>query len=181
MTKIKIDKILGSRRLSNYWWATIILLGGLGFILIGLSTYFKIQLIPFTNSSDLLFLPQGVIMTFYGTTAILISIFLWFTIIWNIGGGYNEFNKEEGIIKIFRLGFPGKNRKLELVYKIADVRSIKIEIQEGLNPKRQIYLKTIDKREIPLMRVGQPLILSEIEEQATSLAKFLDISVEGAE
>nr|YP_010986209.1 photosystem I assembly protein Ycf4 [Polyopes affinis]WOL37127.1 photosystem I assembly protein Ycf4 [Polyopes affinis] len=180
-TNIRIDKILGSRRLSNYWWATTISIGGLGFFLVGLSSYFKIELLPFAKPYELLFIPQGIIMTFYGTIAILVSIFLWLTIIWNVGGGYNEFNNDKGIITIFRLGFPGRNRILKLNYHIGDIQSIKVNIQEGLNPKREIYLKIKDKREIPLTRVGQPLLLSEIEEQATSLAQFLGVVLEGIE
>nr|QVY57961.1 hypothetical protein [Betaphycus gelatinus] len=179
MSQIKIDKILGSRRLSNYWWATLVLCGGLSFFLVGLSSYFKMELLPFIKSSELLFIPQGIIMTFYGTIAILISIFLWLTIIWDIGGGYNEFNNDEGIITIFRLGFPGKNRVLKLNYKIRDIHAIKVNIQEGLNPKREIYLKTKDDREIPITHIGEPMLLNEIEEKATSLAKFLGVVLEG--
>nr|YP_010196955.1 photosystem I assembly protein ycf4 [Crassiphycus corneus]UAD84759.1 photosystem I assembly protein ycf4 [Crassiphycus corneus] len=179
MSQIKIDKILGSRRISNYCWATIIFIGGLSFFLVGLSSYFKIELLPFTKSTDLLFLPQGIIMTFYGTTAILISLFLWLTIIWNVGSGYNEFNRDRGLITIFRLGFPGKNRVLQLEYQINEIYSIKVSIQEGLTPKREIYLKTKDNREIPLTQVGQPMLLSEIEERAASLAKFLGVVLEG--
>nr|YP_009745203.1 photosystem I assembly protein ycf4 [Halymenia maculata]QIG87213.1 photosystem I assembly protein ycf4 [Halymenia maculata] len=181
MSDIRIDKILGSRRFSNYWWATTILFGGLGFFLVGLSSYLKIELLPLAKSYELLFLPQGIIMTFYGTIAILLSVFLWLTILWNVGGGYNEFNNEKGVITIFRLGFPGKNRVLKLNYNISDIQSIKVNLQEGLNPKREIYLKTKDKREIPITRVGQPLLLSEIEEEATSLAQFLGVVLEGIE
>ena len=181
MSNIRTDKILGSRRISNYWWATVIFLGGLGFFLAGLSSYLKIDLLPFASSTSLLFIPQGIIMTFYGTIAILVSIFLWFTILWNVGAGYNEFNNEKGLITIFRLGFPGKNRMLKLEYQIQEIQAIKISIQDGLTPKREIYLKTKDKREIPLTRVGQPMLLSEIEDQATSLAKFLGVILEGVE
>nr|YP_009565033.1 photosystem I assembly protein Ycf4 [Gelidium galapagense]QBA96384.1 photosystem I assembly protein Ycf4 [Gelidium galapagense] len=179
MSNIKTDKILGSRRISNYWWATVILLGGLGFFLAGLSSYLKIELLPFTTSMNLLFIPQGIIMTFYGTIAILISLFLWFTIVWNVGSGYNEFNNEKGLITIFRLGFPGRNRVLRLHYNIEEIQSVRVIIQDGLTPRREIYLKTKDQREIPLTRVGQPLLLSEIEDQATSLAKFLGVVLEG--
>jgi uncharacterized membrane protein len=31
--------VLGSRRFSNYWWATIVSLGATGFFLAGLSSY----------------------------------------------------------------------------------------------------------------------------------------------
>ena len=181
MSNIKIDTVIGSRRFSNYWWATSILIGGLGFFAVGLSSYFKIKILPFTNTSELMFLPQGAVMTFYGTIAIIISIFIWLTIIWNVGGGYNKFDNDKGAITIFRFGFPGKNRYLELVYNINDIKAVKVNIQEGLTPKREIYLKIKDEREIPLTRVGQPLMISEIEEEATELSRFLGVVLEGIE
>lgn len=179
MSNIRKDKILGSRRISNYWWATLILLGGLGFFLVGLSSYLHIQLLSFIESSEILFLPQGITMIFYGTIAIFISLFLWLTIFWDIGGGYNEFNNDKGLITIFRLGFPGRNRVIKIIYNIHEIKAIKVNIIEGLNPKREIFLKTKDKREIPLTRIGQPLRLSEIEREATSLAQFLGVILEG--
>nr|QCI05794.1 photosystem I assembly protein Ycf4 [Dasysiphonia japonica] len=179
MSNIRMDKILGSRRFSNYWWASIVLMGGLGFFIIGLSSYFQQSLIPFFNTNNIHFLPQGVMMTFYGTIGIFISIFLWYTIILNIGSGYNEFDNNKGIITIFRLGFPGKNRILKLQYNIKDIASIKVFIEEGLSPKREIYLKMKDKREIPLTKVEKLLNLSEIEQQAINIAKFLGVKVEG--
>lgn len=179
MSNIKIDKIVGSRRFSNYWWATVILIGGLGFFLVGISSYLEKQLTPFLNFNNLTFLPQGVIMTFYGIAGIIVSIFLWLTIIWNVGSGYNEFNNDSRLITIFRLGFPGRNRILKLKYSIDDIKSIKISINDGLTPKREIYLKMKDLREIPLTSVGQPLLLSEIEDKASSLAKFLGVVLEG--
>lgn len=181
MTKIKRDTIVGSRRFSNYWWSSIILLGGLGFFIVGLSSYFNIEIMPFSQSANLLFLPQGIIMLFYGTVGIIVSLFLWYTIFLNIGSGYNEFNNDQGIITIFRLGFPGKNRILKLKYNIQEIQSIKIKIDEGLSPKREICLKTKDKREIPLTKVGQPMGINEIETEASDLANFLGIVLEGLE
>lgn len=179
MMNKKTDVILGSRRFSNYWWATVILLGGLSFLEVGFFSYGNIETPLFIGSSEVLFIPQGATMVFYGTLAISLSIFLWLTIIWNVGSGYNEFDNDNGFITIFRQGFPGKNRSLLLQYRIQDVRSIKINIQDGLNPKREICLRTKDSREIPLTNVSKPLLLSEIEAQAVELAKFLDVFVEG--
>nr|YP_009391221.1 photosystem I assembly protein [Dipterocladia arabiensis]ARW59365.1 photosystem I assembly protein [Dipterocladia arabiensis] len=179
MSKIKIENILGSRRLSNYWWASIILIGGLGFFFVGLSSYFEKQLIPLININNIIFLPQGIMMIFYGTMGIFISFFLWYTIILNVGGGYNKFDHEKGIITIFRLGFPGKNRILKLEYSMKEIAAIKVFIDEGLSPKREIYLKMKDKREIPLTKVGALLTLSEVEKQAVNIASFLGVGVEG--
>lgn len=178
---VKIEKILGSRRFSNYLWASVILGGGISFFIVGLSSYLNKELLPFTKSLNIAFIPQGIVMIFYGTIGILLSIFLWLTIIWDVGSGYNKFDNNKGIVTIFRLGFPGKNRFLCLEYNIEDIKAIRIYIQDGLVPKREIYLKIKDKREIPLTRVGQPLLLSEIEEKATELAKFLGVVLEGLE
>nr|YP_009944573.1 photosystem I assembly protein [Osmundea sinicola]QFR99867.1 photosystem I assembly protein [Osmundea sinicola] len=179
MNTIKIDKILGSRRASNYWWATIILLGSIGFFLVGISSYIKLNIITFNSNNSFLFIPQGVVMTFYGMTGILISTFIWYTIVLDVGSGYNEFNNRTGTITIFRLGFPGKNRVLKLQYKIQEISSIKINIQDGVSPKREIYLKTKDNREIPLTKVGSPINLSAIEEQAKDISNFLNVKLEG--
>nr|YP_009297211.1 photosystem I assembly protein Ycf4 [Porphyridium sordidum]AOM66554.1 photosystem I assembly protein Ycf4 [Porphyridium sordidum] len=174
-----IYPIIGSRRFSNYWWAMTISIGGIGFLLAGLSSYFQYDLLPFTSAKDLVFIPQGVVMTFYGTVAILISIFLWLTILWDVGSGHNEFDKNRGIIEILRQGFPGKNRTIKLTYSINDIKSIKVQINEGINPKREIYLLTKDKRYIPLTRIGQPMALNELEKQASEIASFLGVNLEG--
>ena len=181
MTKIRKDIIIGSRRFSNYWWATIILVGGLGFFLTGISSYLSKQIWPLNNSLELSFLPQGLVMVFYGTIAIIISIFIWYTIFLNVGSGYNEFDNKTKKITIFRLGFPGKNRILKLEYNLDNIQSIKIKIDQGISQKREIYLKTKDKRQIPLNKIDQPLSIKEIEQQASNLAKFLNVVLEGIE
>jgi len=44
---IRQDSIIGSRRFSNYFWGGFLALGGISFLLAGLSSYFKINLLPF--------------------------------------------------------------------------------------------------------------------------------------
>ncbi len=173
------QQILGSRRFSNYWWATIVSLGGTGFFLAGLSSYLKVNLLPVGDATQLIFIPQGVAMGFYGVAGLLLALYLWLVILWDVGGGYNELNKETGMVKIFRWGFPGKNRGIEFGCRTKDVQSIRVEIKEGLNPRRILYLRTKDRREVPLTRVGQPLSLSELENQGAELARFLGVPLEG--
>ena len=117
-------------------------------------------------------------MCFYGILGLIFSLYLWLTIFWSVGGGFNEFNKQEGIVRIFRWGFPGKNRKIDLCYPLKDVEAIRLELKEGLNPRRTIYIRIKGKRDIPLTRIGQPMTLEEIEKQAAELAKFLQVSLE---
>ena len=45
--EIRQDQIVGSRRFSNYFWAISLLFGGIGFLLAGLSSYFKINFLIF--------------------------------------------------------------------------------------------------------------------------------------
>ena len=176
--EIRQDKIIGSRRFSNYFWSVFLFIGGLGFLLAGLSSYFKINLLPFANPTELVFIPQGLVMMFYGTLSLSLSIYLIATIIWDVGGGYNEYNKIENLVKIVRKGFPGQNREILLTYPLSSVKSIGIKISEGLNPQRSIYLCLKDERKIPLTPVQQPESISNLEKQAADLAKFLDLKLE---
>jgi phage shock protein PspC (stress-responsive transcriptional regulator) len=176
--EIRQDKIVGSRRFRNYFWSFFLFLGGIGFLLAGLSSYFKINFLPFANPTELVFIPQGLIMMFYGTLSFGISIYIILTIFLDIGSGYNEYNKIENLVKIVRKGFPGKNREILLTYSLSNVRAIGIKITEGLNPTRSIYLCLKDERKIPLTAVQEPTSISILEEEAASLAKFLDLKLE---
>ena len=176
--EIRQDIIIGSRRFSNYFWTIFLLLGGLGFLLAGISSYFNKNFLPFSNPSELVFIPQGLVMMFYGTLSLGISTYICFTIVLDIGGGYNEYNKFENLVKIVRKGFPGKNRQVLLTYPLTNIRSIGIKITEGLNPTRSIYLCLKDERKIPLTPVQEPTSISNLEEEAASLAKFLDLKLE---
>lgn len=175
---IRQDKIVGSRRFSNYFWTFFLFIGGFGFLLAGLSSYLKINLLPLANPTELVFIPQGIIMIFYGTLSISLSAYILLTVIWDIGSGYNEYNKSENLVKIVRRGFPGKNREILLTYSLNNIQAVGIKISEGLNPKRIVYLCLKDDRKIPLTPVQQPNSISNLEEQAADLAKFLDLKLE---
>ena len=176
--QIRQDNITGSRRFSNYFWGSFLAIGGLSFLLAGLSSYFKINFLPVANTTELVFIPQGLVMMFYGTLSLSFSIYICATIFWDIGSGYNEYNKLENLVKIVRKGFPGKNREILLTYSLSNVRAIGIKITEGLNPTRSIYLCLKDERKIPLTAVQEPTSISILEEEAASLAKFLDLKLE---
>ena len=67
-------------------------------------------------------------------------IYIYLTIFWDVESGYNEYDKENQLVRIVRLGFPGKKHKILLVYQFKNLKSIKLTIQDGINPKRIIYL-----------------------------------------
>ena len=174
---IRRYRVIGSRRASNYIWAFLLFIGSSSFLITGILSYLNFPLSFFLRTQNIVFFPQGLVMCFYGTLGLIFSIYLWLTILWNIGGGYNEFNKKINKIHIFRWGFPGKNRRISLIYSMDEIESIKIQLQQGFNTKQTIYLKIQGKQEIPLTRIGQPLTLESIEKQAAELARFLQISI----
>lgn len=168
--------IVGERRFSNYFYSALVFFGSCGFLFTGISSYLS----TFSAStSAVAFFPQGLLMCFYGSLGLLLSVYWLFLIFWNVGGGFNEFNKKDGMIRIFRWGYPGKNRRIDFSYSLKDVEAIKVEFKQGFDPQRTIFLRLKGKREIPLTGVGQPLTLKDLEKQASELANFLQVSLEG--
>ncbi|MFB6276802.1 MAG: photosystem I assembly protein Ycf4 [Halothece sp.] len=178
-SQVLTQNIIGARRPSNYFWAIIAMMGGVGFLLAGLSSYFQVNLLMVSDPTNLQFIPQGIALTFYGVAGSLVSLYLWLVILWDVGGGYNEFNKNTNTVKIFRWGYPGKNRRIEVENSLDDIEAVRAEIKEGLNPKRALYLRVKGRKNIPLTRVGEPLGLSELENRGAELARFLGVPLEG--
>ena len=172
------EKITGARNLNSYIISIILFLAGIGFFLAGLSSYLNTNILFITTTQDIVFIPQGITMLFYGTGAIGISIYLFFTILWDIGSGYNEFSKNENIVRITRFGFPGKNRTIFLSYELKNVKNLKFLLKQGLNPRCNILLVLKDKREIPLFPAQFLLNPGQIEKKAIQLSQFLDVPLE---
>lgn len=169
--------VIGARRLSNYCWAGVVGVGGGGFLLTGLASYNPSKFLPWIHPDSILFFPQGLVMTFYGLVGCIFSLYLWLTIFWSVGSGFNEFDQTNKTIRIFRWGFPGKNRRIDLRYTFQEVQGLCVVLRRGFNPQRTILLQLRGGREIPLTRVGQPLTLERLETQAAELAKILNVRV----
>ena len=169
--------IPGYRRFSNIIWFSVLIFAGFGFLFRGVSSYFNLSFLPFFSAFELNYIPQGLIMTFYGTLSIILGCFILFGIFLNVGGGSNEFIKKNNLIRIIRNGWPGKNKNILLTYSIGDIDKIEVFIREGLNPQRVIYLLTKDGRKLPLTPIGQPMTLSEIEDKAFRITRFLGLTL----
>ena len=172
------EPIIGARNPGNFIIMLVLFIAGLGFFLAGLSSYLNINLLIITNTNEITFIPQGIALLFYGTGALGIAFYILLTIIWNIGSGYNEFSSLENIIRIVRLGFPGKNRTIFLSYEFKNVKNLKFLIKQGLNPRCNILLVLKDRREIPLFPAQFLLNPSEIEKKAIELSKLLNVPLE---
>ena len=106
---IRRYSICGSRRLSNLLWTIILFFGSIGFLFTGFASLRS-------SAPQFVFYPQGLVMVFYGFLGFFLSIYLGFTLLWGLGSGFNEFNKKNSYVRIFRWGFPGKNRRMNLYY-----------------------------------------------------------------
>lgn len=172
------EMIKGARNFRSFIVMIILFLAGIGFFLAGLSSYFHKNFLQITDTSELVFLPQGVAMLFYGTGALGLAFYNLITIILDIGSGYNEFSKKDQIARLVRRGFPGKNRILFLSYEFASIKSVKLLIKQGLNPRCNLLLVLKDKREIPLFPAQILLNPTEIEKKAVELSSFLNVPLE---
>ena len=172
------EEIVGARNLNTCVTMIVLFFAGLGFFLAGLSSYLDINLLIVTDTSTISFVPQGIALLFYGTGGIGIAVYLFLTIFWNIGSGYNEFILEESVVRLVRLGFPGKNRTIFLSYDFKNIKSLKFLIKQGLNPRCNILLSLKDKREIPLFPAQFLMNPSETEKKAIELSNFLNVPLE---
>ena len=168
----------GSRSLNNIFWAVAVSLGGFGFFLTGLSSFFKTNLLFFSDSSGISFIPQGIVLVFYGTVGSILGVFIGLTAWWNVGSGYNEYNRDRQEVVLYRKSFPGKNREITFTFPFEEIKSIKMKIEEGLNPRRQLLLCLTDSREIPLTGNEKPKALNQIEDEAITIAKYLNVFLE---
>ena len=171
------QKINGSRKISNYLIGGMLTIGGIGFILAAISSYTGKDLLPLGNPSSLLFIPQGIIMGAYGVIANLLNFYLWYLVFINFGSGCNTFDKASKSIEIKRKGL---FKDIEVNLNFDDIKSVKLDISEGFNPRRRITLVLKGKKKpLPLSGAGELKPLLQVEEEGAKLAKFLNVNLEG--
>jgi hypothetical protein len=168
--------VLGSRRLSNILVAVVVTTGGLGFLLTSASSYFGTDLLPIGHPAELAWVPQGLVMGLYGLAAALLSTYLWAVIGIDVGAGSNRFDKSAGTATISRRGF---RQQITLEIPLREVQAVKVEVRDGLNPRRRLSLKVQGRRDMPLTRVGEPMPLADLELSGARLARFLGVPLEG--
>ncbi|MFM7640791.1 MAG: photosystem I assembly protein Ycf4 [Cyanobium sp.] len=170
------QSVLGSRRVSNILVATVVTLGGTGFLLASLSSRLGRNLLPGLSASGLVWVPQGLVMGLYGVAAILLAVYLWVVIFLDLGGGRNRFDKTTGIASISRQGL---RQLITVEIPLRDIQAVKVEIREGLSPMRRLALRIQGRRDLPLSRVGEPIPLADLESTGARLARFLGVPLEG--
>ena len=177
---IRRDVLLRSQQVSNYFFFRNLFFRGTIFFLIGFPNSRK-SLLP--SSIEIKFLPQGIIMCFYGIVFVRLSLYRLTRRFLLVGRGVNEYNKERGKVHILRWGFPNKIRRLEFSYLFSELESIRIERQEQLLKPMELnlYLLLKDQRKIILLKPNIENIgsLKRIEQFSANLAKFLQIPLKG--
>nr|AVM83217.1 photosystem I assembly protein ycf4 [Adenocalymma cinereum] len=168
----------GARNLSNFFWAFTVSLGSLGFLVAGTSSFLDRNLISFVPSQQIPFFPQGIVMLFYGIGSFFISLYLWWTIFCNVGSGYDRFDRKEGLVRIFRRGFPGKNRRIVVEFYLKEIQSIRIRVKEGPYGHRVRYMYIRGRGVLLVTRTDENLTPREVEEEAVELAFFLRVPIE---
>lgn len=174
-----VEHIDGSRRVGNFFWACVTLLGALGFFSVGISSYLGREIMPLLPPQQIHFVPQGVVMLFYGIVGMFFGFYLWCAILLNVGSGNNRYDKQEGIITLSRWGFPGDNRRIYNRVPIKDVRAIGMEVREGIYPRRVLYMRVGGTQSVPLTRPGEYTTPGDMEQKAAELARLLSVPIEG--
>ena len=168
--------VLGSRRLSNLLVAAVVTTGGLGFLLTSASSYLGTDLLPIGHPAALMWVPQGLVMGLYGLAAMLLSTYLWAVIAIDVGAGANRFDKASGTLTVSRRGF---RQWIEITTPLKDIQAVRVDVRDGLNPRRRLALRVQGRRDLPLTRVGEPIPLADLERGGAELARFLGVPLEG--
>lgn len=171
-----LQTIQGSRRNSNVAIALMTSLGSIGFLLASASSYWHLDLLPASHPSQLLFVPQGLVMGLYGIAGSLLTVYFWVGIVLDVGAGENCFNQDSGRLTVRRRGF---RQWIQVDLPLDDIQAVKVDIREGLNPRRRLALKLRGRRDLPLTGVGQPMALAELEASGARLASFLNVPLQG--
>jgi len=170
------QSVLGSRRLSNVLVAATVTIGGLGFLLTSLSSRLGRDLLPIGHPAELEWVPQGLVMGLYGVAALLLATYLWSVIGIDVGSGANRFDRGAGQAVITRRGF---RQTITVEIPLREIQAVKVEVRDGLNPRRRLALRVQGRRDLPLTRVGEPMPLADLEVAGAQLARFLAVPLEG--
>merc|ERR1712124_138948 len=103
---IRRDVFLGARSISNYIFRTGSFFFGLRFIVVGLSSAIKKEIFDFNITKEVVFFPQGMVITFYGIGFFILRVYFFLRVFTDTGSGFNEYDKKKKkVVRIFRKGF----------------------------------------------------------------------------
>ena len=168
--------IKGSRKISNYLVSSMLTIGGVGFLLASISSYFGKDFLPLGQPSTLIFVPQGLVMGVYGCLASFMAIYFWRLVYIDYGSGVNKFDKDKGLLYVSRMGL---FKEINIEVNLSEIKAVKLEVREGFNPRRRISLRINGRKDLPISRVGSPQPLLDLEKEGAEIARFLGVNLEG--
>lgn len=115
------EYIENKKKSLDLFFTYLIFIGSFGFFSVGVSSFFSIDSFFFINTKGIIFFPQGLIMCFYGFCGLVSSLLQFITIYYEVGYGYNEFNKNTSCFTLFRKGYPGNKSEIRFVYSLNDI------------------------------------------------------------
>ena len=59
-SQVRRDRVLVSRSLGNYWWATALTIGSIGFLVVGFSSFIGFNILPFWLGAPLRWRPRRI-------------------------------------------------------------------------------------------------------------------------
>ncbi len=163
-------KVRGSREWTTGLWTVGLCGGGLFFLVTGSMSY--------SGQTALAYVPQGIFLMFYGTLAIVLSLFLLGTLVWDVGSGACSMDKTRNLCRVIRLNFPGAYRMFEMTFPVSRVKGVNLELRAGLFPKRILGLTVGGVRQLPLNYNQELIKISTLETLALALAKWLGVGLE---
>lgn len=172
MNSLHTQQILGARTKSNSLWTLVLGIGSLGFMITGLGSY---PLNPWGIVSDFAFIPQGLVMSFYGFAGWMLASYLACTMAWNVGAGYNEIDYGRGVIIVFRWGFPGSNRRLRFRVLLRDVEAVVVCAQKSWWARPKVFLQLHNGQRCPWELEPSTASIDRWEGEAASLAHALRV------
>jgi hypothetical protein len=167
----------GSNQPQNYLIPTILLIGGLGaYNYTGFCSIFSL----FKSSQPIIngFGAQSFSLLSYGSAALVLGGFLFFSAICNIGAGSVKFEKNNEQITLAFKGYPGKNEKLFFSYSFKELQCIKILYSQTPVRTQSLFLVLQGSREIPIWTTQDPSKFSMSESFITNLGLEMGFNTE---
>jgi len=179
--KIRRDIVFGRSRVKDYVYRACLLFGGFSFFIEGIKSRGFFSEYGFV--SEMQFFPQGFRLSFYGILFFLYGFYLFLIRFLSVGSGFNEYDKEKKLITVFRLWYPGKNRRVIKQYSFSRLKSIVLESKKQIFDPRDfdVYLNLDKNQRISLIEIGRQNGFLQQREQEyffIELAEFLDVFFE---
>eukprot|EP00440_Ansanella_granifera_P047807 gb/GFBE01051784.1/.p1 GENE.gb/GFBE01051784.1/~~gb/GFBE01051784.1/.p1 ORF type:complete len:276 (+),score=64.41 gb/GFBE01051784.1/:1-828(+) len=174
----------GGRDPTSVFWAVVQPLASLGFLIVGLSTYFAEPIVdwnPITAEylgflrpmDSINWLPQGAFMTFYGFFGFFffgpLQVYI---VVNNAGKGVCEFNKKTRKMYIVR------DNELQQEMDFDDFQCVKFDWTNlAITGNRDVYLVTKGGRDVKIFDIPEDMTKRVLELRAAKLSEFLDIEL----